>query len=258
MDTLNLALIQADLAWEDPEANRRYFGNIIPGLQAETHLVILPEMFTTGFTMTPEPLAESMDGVTVQWMKEMAAEYQVAIAGSIVIKDGSHFRNRFLFIRPEGSLEFYDKRHGFTYAGETEKYRSGDQRKVFEYEGWKIFPQVCYDLRFPVFSRNNLDYDLLIYVANWPEKRINAWDALLKARSIENMVYCAGVNRIGTDGSNYEYPGHSGVYSPLGDCLAYTESEEVLRVSLSRSTMLEKRQKLGFLNDMDRFNLDPG
>ena len=257
MDTLNMALIQAVLAWENPEDNRSYFEGIFKGLNPGTHLVVLPEMFTTGFTMEPEPVAESMEGITVQWMKQWAAELGMALAGSIVIKDAGQYRNRFLFVRPDGTLEYYDKRHGFTYAGEHKKYINGTQRKVIGFRGWKIFPQVCYDLRFPVFSRNDLDYDLLIYTANWPEKRINACDALLKARAIENMAFCAGVNRLGKDGNDYQYPGHSAVYDPLGECLAYTETEGVVTASLSRSDMMKNREKLGFLNDRDQFTLNP-
>lgn len=257
MNELRIAFIQADLAWEDPATNKAVFTGKFKDLAPDTDLVILPEMFTTGFTMNPGVAAELMQGPTVVWLKSMASEYNVAMAGSVVIRESGVYRNRFLFVTPDGQIEYYDKRHSFTLAGEHEQYHHGKERKIIEYKGWKIFPQICYDLRFPVFARNDMGYDLLIYVANWPEKRIDAWDALLKARAIENMSYCVGVNRIGADGNGYLYPGHSGAYDHLGKCLAFSEKEEVCSFTLDKDKMIKTRNKLGFLNDRDRFSILP-
>ena len=257
MNQLSIAFIQADLAWEDPASNREYFTRKFNDLEPETDLVILPEMFTTGFTMNPGSVAEQMQGPTVEWLKSMASKYGVAVAGSIVIKEEGVYRNRFFFASPQGGIEHYDKRHSFTLAGEHEQYQHGKERKIINYKGWRIFPQICYDLRFPVFARNDVDYDLLIYVANWPEKRIDAWDALLKARAIENMSYCIGVNRIGTDANGYNYPGHSGAYDHLGNCVAFSEKEELCFFTLDKDKMMKTRNKLGFLNDRDRFTILP-
>lgn len=255
METLKTALVQADLRWEAPGANRKYFDQVFESLDPDTDLVILPEMFTSGFTMTPERVDEPMDGETVNWMKGIARDYDFAIAGSVVIGEEGVYRNRFLFVHPGGQVDHYDKRHAFTYAGEHKAYLPGDRRELIVYKGWRIFPQVCYDLRFPVFSRNDMDYDLLIYVANWPAIRIDAWDALLKARAIENMAYCIGVNRIGKDGNGYEYPGHSGAYDVLGREVVYTVKEEVVYASLEKEPVKKLRNKLGFLKDRDYFDL---
>lgn len=255
MQTLKTALVQAGLLWEDPERNREKFDGIFQDMAPDTDLVILPEMFTSGFTMHPERVYELQDGETVNWMIASAKKYDLAIAGSVVIRDQGHFRNRFLFVHPDGKVDHYDKRHAFTYAGEHKEYVSGNDRVVIQYRGWKIFPQVCYDLRFPVFSRNDLNYDLLVYVANWPVMRIDAWDTLLKARAIENMAYCIGVNRIGKDGNDYDYPGHSAAYDVLGRPLVYTEKEEVVYAVLQKEPLAKLRDKLGFLKDRDRFDL---
>ncbi|MBL7471937.1 amidohydrolase [Robertkochia sediminum] len=255
METLKTALVQADLIWEAPGKNRAYFERVFEALDSDTNLVILPEMFTSGFTMSPEAVYETMDGETVSWMKERARHYGFAIAGSLVIREDGVYRNRFLFVHPHEQVDHYDKRHAFTYAGEHKAYVPGDRRELITYKGWKIFPQVCYDLRFPVFSRNDMDYDLLIYVANWPVMRIDAWDALLKARAIENMAYCIGVNRIGKDANGYEYPGHSGVYDVLGREVVHTTKEEVVYASLEKTPVSKLRNKLGFLKDRDQFDL---
>ena len=255
MEKLKLALVQADLIWEDVPANREKFASCIEKLEQDTDLVVLPEMFTTGFTMCPERVSEAMDGPTVKWMKDMAKRADAAIAGSLVIEEGAVFRNRFLFVHPNGQVDHYDKRHSFTYAGEDRHYQSGSLRRLIEFRGWKIFPQVCYDLRFPVFSRNDLEYDLLVYVANWPEMRIEAWDALLKARAIENMAYCAGVNRIGRDGNDYAYPGHTSAYDVTGKTLVQAFGEEVVYTVLEKNRMKAFREKLRFLEDRDEFIL---
>ena len=253
--TLNLALIQTDLYWEDPVSNRKMFEEKIEGISDDVDLIILPEMFTTGFTMKPEKILLSESKGTLDWMKKIAQQSNTALMGSIVFQENGKFYNRLFFVSPDGKVEAYDKRHTFTLAGEDEVYEAGNEKLIFEYKGFKICPMICYDLRFPVWSRNVEDYDVLIYVANWPKKRINAWDTLLKARAIENMAYCIGVNRTGTDGLDYEYPGHSGVYDVLGEPLAFSKNEEILYATLNKEHVTANRKQLRFLEDRDRFNL---
>ena len=214
---MKVALIQSSLFWENPIANRNHFGEKINAIFEEVDLIVLPEMFATGFTMNPEIVSETMEGETIQWMQSFAKAKNSAITGSIVIKENDNFYNRLVFVFPSGEIEFYDKRHLFTLAGEDKIYTAGHNKLIVEYKGWKICPLICYDLRFPVFSRNTENYDLLIYVANWPKTRINAWDALLKARAIENMSYTIGVNRIGEDDNGFHYNGHSQVVDFFGD-----------------------------------------
>ena len=253
---MQVILIQAPLIWENPKANRNYFGAKINEITSAVDLIVLPEMFTSGFTMHPENVAESMQGETVTWLKALAKAKKSAVTGSIVIKENNNFYNRMLFVFPSGEIQFYDKKHLFTLAGEDKVYTSGMQKVVVNYLGWKICLQVCYDLRFPAFSRNLEDYDLLIYVASWPKIRTNAWDTLLKARAIENMSYVIGVNRIGADANGHEYIGHSQAVDFLGDyVLEPEESESSFLVVLNKETMLETRQKLGFLNDRDSFEI---
>ncbi|WP_296143427.1 amidohydrolase [uncultured Flavobacterium sp.] len=253
---MKIALIQAPLVWENREENRNYFEDKINSIQEEIDLVVLPEMFSTGFTMHPEHLAETMDGVTVSLLKSLAKAKNTAIIGSLIIRENGKFYNRLVFIFPSGEIKKYDKRHLFSLAGEEKIYASGNEKLIIEYKGWKICPLICYDLRFPVFSRNVEDYDLLIYVANWPTQRIPAWDILLKARAVENMCYTIGVNRIGEDGNNHPYSGHSQVVDFLGNYELETQtSEEIFVVDLDKNKMLETRQKLGFLNDRDSFSL---
>lgn len=214
-------------------------------------------MFTTGFTMNASTLFEESEGETLQWMLSEAKQKNAAITGSIIIRENDHFYNRLFFVQPDGSYQCYDKRHTFTLAGEHKIFASGDKRLFIDYKGWKICPLICYDLRFPVWARNTIDYDVLIYVANWPSKRIAAWDALLKARAIENMSYCIGVNRVGLDGNGHEYTGHSAIYDVLGDQL----SSEDFEVEFSETVVLSKidlkkyRKHLQFLNDRDAFTL---
>ncbi|APU68413.1 Omega amidase [Christiangramia flava JLT2011] len=256
-EKLNIAFIQADLKWEDAEANRRMFSEKIENISNEVELIILPEMFTTGFSMNAENLAEPTQGPTLKWMQEQARLKNAAVTGSVIISENGHYYNRLFFVFPEGSYEIYDKRHTFTLAKEDLTYTAGKDRLIVDYKGWKICPLICYDLRFPVFARNTVDYDLLIYVANWPEKRVNAWDALLKARAIENMSYCVGVNRTGEDGDGYVYNGHSAAYDSLGKDLTEVERDGVFtsELSLDRSHLQETRSKLRFLQDRDRFTL---
>lgn len=261
MNTLKTAAIQADLIWENPTANRNYFTSKIKEVSNDIDLIILPEMFTTGFSMNANSLAENMDGETVAWMQHMAKEKQAAIIGSIIIQEHfgttktNNFYNRLLFVFPSGEIQHYDKRHTFTLAKEHETYTSGLKKLIINYKGWKICPLVCYDLRFPVWARNIENYDLLIYIASWPQKRINAWDALLKARAIENMSYVIGVNRVGLDGNNFEYVGHSITLDPLGNNLSKekNENESIISVDLNKNTQTKVRNKLGFLNDKDEF-----
>ena len=232
---MKIALIQSSLFWENPIANRNYFEEKINGISEKVDLIVLPEMFTTGFTMNPSTVAETMDGETILWLQSLAKSRNVAITGSLVIKENHNFYNRLVFVFPSGEIQFYDKRHLFTLAGEDKVYSSGKKKLIVEYLGWKICLLICYDLRFPVFSRNIEDYDLLIYVANWPKTRINAWDILLKARAVENMCYTIGVNRIGLDDNNLEYVGHSQTVDFLGNSvLEPQENEGVFVIELNK------------------------
>ena len=254
---MKIAIIQAPLVWENPEKNRKYFEEKIKSIQEEIDLVVLPEMFSTGFTMHPENVSETMDGETLSLLKSLAKAKNTAITGSLIIRENGKFYNRLVFVFSSGEIRKYDKRHLFSLAGEEKIYASGTEKLIVEYKGWKICPLVCYDLRFPVFSRNVEDYDLLLYVANWPTQRIQAWDILLKARAVENMAYVIGVNRIGLDGNNHAYSGHSQVVDFLGDYLVKPQiSEEIVIVDLDKNKMLGTRQKLGFLKDRDTFILD--
>ncbi len=252
---LNIGLIQTHLAWENPVQNRAYLASTFQKLPEEIDIVILPEMFTTGFTMEPEDVAETMMGATVDWMLDWAKKMETAIGGSIIIKEHNLYYNRFLFVTPQGDVTSYDKRHRFMMAGEGEKYTSGNEQVIVDYLGWKLLLQICYDLRFPVFSRNVANYDAILYVANWPKARIHAWDTLLKARAIENMAYSIGVNRIGLDGNNLEYIGHSAVYNVLGETLAFSNKEEILTTKLSKRHIEKMRSTLPFLKDRDNFIL---
>lgn len=254
---LVVTLVETDLIWESPEGNRKALAEKILSHVSASDLFILPEMFTSGFTMNPELVSDTMDGETIRWLKELSITKRAAICGSFVIKEGSDFVNRFVFVTPEAELWYYDKKHTFTLAGEHEAYKAGAKKVSFEYLGWKICPMICYDLRFPVWARNTEDYDLLIYVANWPKPRINAWDALLKARAIENMSYCIGVNRVGFDGNGHEYPGHSNIYDVLGNLPdVKTDSGSGLNYAELNKRSIEKyRSKLNFLADQDQFQL---
>lgn len=253
---MKVALIQSSLFWENPIANRNHFGEKINAIFEEVDLIVLPEMFATGFTMNPEIVSETMEGETIQWMQSFAKAKNSAITGSIVIKENDNFYNRLVFVFPSGEIEFYDKRHLFTLAGEDKIYTAGHNKLIVEYKGWKICPLICYDLRFPVFARNVEEYDVLIYVANWPKTRINAWNTLLKARAIENMSYTIGVNRIGEDDNGFQYNGHSQVVDFLGDyILEPKEDKGVFIVELNKAELLLARKKFNFLNDQDSFVL---
>lgn len=253
---MKTALIQTDLIWENPNENRRLLQEKINAISQYVDLIVLPEMFTSGFTMHPENVAETMQGETILWLKHLAKARNCAITGSLVISANNNYYNRLVFVFPTGEIQYYDKRHLFTLAGEDKIYTSGTEKLIVEYKGFKICPLICYDLRFPVFSRNSDDYDVLIYVANWPKIRTNAWDILLKARAVENMSYTIGVNRIGIDNNNHEYLGHSQAIDFLGnELLKPQENEGVFIIELNKSSLIETREKLGFLKDKDNFRL---
>lgn len=252
--TMKVALVQTDLIWKNPRANLRAFEEQFKKIEPDTDLIVLPEMFTTGFTMHPEAVAETMSGNTITWLKQQAIEKQCAITGSVVITENGNYYNRLIFAFPDGEISYYDKRHLFTLAGEEKKYTAGKEKLIVNYKGWKICLLVCYDLRFPVFARNTEDYDLLVYMANFPERRISAWDILLPARAVENMSYTIGVNRIGLDENQNSYTGHSQVLDCLGNYVLPTQTEKgIYYAVLDKNNQIDLREKLGFLNDRDTF-----
>jgi len=254
---LKIVGIQAALVWENPEQNMAFFEEKINTLEEDLDLIVLPEMCTTGFTMHPKKVAEKMDGLSVSWMQKIAKEKQTAICGSLVISTAKKFYNRFVFVHATGEIETYNKRHTFTLAGEDNVYTSGTKKIIIKYRGWKICPLICYDLRFPVWARNTENYDLLIYVANWPAARVKAWDTLLKARAIENMSYVIGINRTGKDGNNYTYSGNSILIDCLGETLSSLKKNEVgiVTANFVKSEQDRIRKKLGFLADKDSFKI---
>lgn len=256
-DQLNITIIQANLIWENPVENRNLFSKKIDSIKEETNLIVLPEMFTSGFTMDAASLAEEEKGESLAWMKTEAKKNNCAISGSIIITENGNYYNRLFFVFPNGTYKTYNKRHTFTLAGEHKTYSSGKEHLVVDYLGWRICPLICYDLRFPVWARNTQDYDVLIYVANWPQKRIAAWDALLKARAIENMAYCIGVNRVGVDDNGHQYNGHSAIYDVLGEQISTLKFEDgfIETIALQKSHIDKNRRHLQFLNDRDEFNL---
>ncbi|MDO7170943.1 amidohydrolase [Mariniflexile sp. AS56] len=256
-DQLKVALVQTDLVWENPKKNRENFTEKIASILNDVDVIVLPEMFATAFTMNAEKVAETMEGETVGWMKTQAAISGAAIVGSLIILDAGKYYNRLLFVEPSGVITVYDKRHTFTLAGEDKVFASGNEKVILTYKGWKICPLVCYDLRFPVWARNVEEYDVLLYVANWPKPRVFAWDALLKARAIENMCYTIGVNRVGLDGLQNEYCGNSAVYDVLGNTISTIKpnKEQVEVVTLDRNHISYYRNKLKFLDDKDGFSL---
>lgn len=256
-DKLKVAIIQSNLVWENPKQNRKNFSEKIESINHALDVIILPEMFTTGFTMNPSVVAETMDGKTVSWMLKIALKTNAAIVGSLVISENDKFYNRLLFVEPSGAITHYDKRHTFTLSGEDKAYASGNTKVIIDYKGWKLCPLICYDLRFPVWARNAENYDALIYVASWPKPRILAWDTLLKARAIENMSYCIGVNRVGEDKDHTEHCGHSAVYDVLGNNITPIKpnKEHIEIVDLDKNHINFYRNKLRFLDDMDAFTV---
>ena len=257
VNEIKIALLQSNLVWENPIQNRINFSKKIESITESVDIIILPEMFTSGFTMNATAVAETMTGETISWLLASAKKNKCAIMGSLAILEDSAYYNRCVFVEPDGKISTYDKRHTFTLAGEHKVYKTGTEKIIIDFKGWRICPLVCYDLRFPVWARNTDNYVLLIYVANWPKPRINAWDALLKARAIENMSYCIGVNRVGLDANNYEYPGHSACYNVLGERIDNIpeKKEDIQVVTLNKSDIEHYRNKFNFLNDKDNFNL---
>ncbi len=255
---LRTLLVQARLNWKNPAENREHLENQLAQCEHAFDLAVFPETFTTGFLGDPDLPSEGMDGPTVDWMRRQSRLYDSALAGSAVITAGGKRFNRLLFATPDGEVKHYDKRHLFGFGGETERYAAGDLRVTWEFRQWRICPQVCYDLRFPVWCRNRNDYDLLLFVANWPRGRIQHWTALLQARAIENQAWVIGVNRVGEDGKGVCYPGRSQVYDPLGGLIAdLAEKEEARLIALDRSEVARVRETFPFQNDSDPFVLGP-
>ncbi len=254
---LNITLIQSDIVWEDKEANLAHYESVIAGITESKHVVVLPEMFSTGFSMAPERLAEPMDGPTVRWMADIAVKFRCILTGSLMIADDGKYYNRMLWVQPDGRIGFYDKRHLFAYGSEDKHYTAGDTRQIVSVNGWRINLQVCYDLRFPVWARNKgTEYDILLYVANWPQQRSMAWKTLLQARAIENMSYVVGVNRVGSDAKGNTYSGDSSVFGPLGETIwQQTGEATTYTVRLDREVLENARISFPFLNDADKFIL---
>ena len=262
MSTLTVSTIQTNLFWESKTANLNMLEDKIGELFQKTELVVLPEMFNTGFSMNAAKLAETMEGETVAWMKKISAENRIILTGSLIIEEEKKYYNRLIWMMPNGELGYYDKRHLFAYSGEDKSFSSGNKRLITSVKGWKLNMQVCYDLRFPVWARqysakdeNSIyEYDVLIYVANWPDRRSHAWKTLLCARAIENQCYVIGVNRVGTDANEIYYSGHSLVIDPLGEVLYHmADDEDIFTITLQRERLDEVRTKFPFLKDADGF-----
>jgi len=271
MSSLTITLVQSQLQWQDKAANLAMFAHKIKAINSKTEIVILPEMFSTGFTMEAAALAETMDGPTVHWMQEIAAAQKIILTGSVIIREGDNFYNRLLWVLPNGQIGTYDKRHRFAFAGEDNYYTAGNKRLIASVKGWKIQLQICYDLRFPVWARQSKmpqseadgreagpEYDLLINVANWPQRRNHAWKTLLQARAIENQCYVVGVNRTGDDGNGIHYSGDSMLVDPLGEVLFSKEEEETVHtVVLEKEQLAGIRNKFPFWKDADAFSIIP-
>ena len=258
MHPLKISIVQTDIAWENKQENLRMLREKLHALRGTTEIVVLPEMFSTGFTMKSRELAEPVSGITVRILKELAADFQLALCGSFICSERSNYYNRAFFITPEGEEFYYDKRHLFRMGNEAEYFSSGNNKLIISYRGWNICLLVCYDLRFPVWSRNvNNEYDLLIYVASWPQARRLAWDTLLCACALENMCYVCGVNRIGVDGNKLIYNGGSVVFSAKGEVLASVPDGEegIETVSLSLISLQQLRDKFPVWKDADAFRL---
>ncbi len=265
---LVITVIQTNLHWEQKELNLQMLEGKIMGLKERTEVIVLPEMFSTGFSMKPEVLAETMEGETINWIKRIAASKKAIVTGSVIIEEGSHYYNRLIWMLPTGQFGIYDKRHRFAYAGEHQHYTAGTKRLIASVKGWRINLQVCYDLRFPVWSRQKLpvgsgsenkpEYDILVYVANWPERRNNAWKTLLQARAIENQCYVVGVNRVGKDGNDIDHSGDSMIIDPMGEILYHKNGEEdMFTLTLDKEHLEKVREKFPFWLDADRFTMLP-
>ncbi|GAB3060088.1 amidohydrolase [Stenotrophomonas tumulicola] len=264
---LRVSLVQGDTRWHDPDGNRAHYAALLAPLAGTTDLVVLPETFTSGFSNDAIGQAEDMDGPSVAWIRQQAATLGAAVTGSVQLRDGDGVYNRLLFATPDGGLQQYDKRHLFRYGREHERYAAGRDRLCVDWKGWRINPQVCYDLRFPVFCRNRfdveragqLDFDLQIFVANWPSARAYAWKTLLRARAIENLCFVAAVNRVGVDGNGLHYAGDSAVIDFLGQPqVEIREREQVVTTTLSGDALAAHRARFPAMLDADRFQLDDG
>jgi predicted amidohydrolase len=263
MNPLRVSLVQGATRWHDAPANRDYYGAFVRSLKGQGDLVVLPETFLSGFTNETLGNAETMDGEGLRWLRVLATEVGAVVTGSLVIRDGDKCVNRLVWARPDGSFEIYDKRHLFRMAGEHDRYAGGSERLIVELNGWRICPQVCYDLRFPVWLRNGydrnaqrFDYDLLIFVANWPAARRYAWSTLLRARAIENLSYCVGVNRVGIDGNNLHYSGDSAALDFLGQPLIELGAQEqVVTVTLDPAALATHRERFPAWMDADTFSI---
>jgi omega-amidase len=252
---LTVGLVQFDISWENPRENMKRIEQLISD-NSSFDLLLLPEMWSTGFTMQPEKVAEDINGPALQWMREQATKRNTCIGGSVSVSEKQKYFNRWYCAYPDGRIAFYDKKHLFSYGSENEHYASGEKSIVIEIKGWRIMPIVCYDLRFPVWCRNKDGYDLLIVAANWPTARIHHWDALIKARSIENQAYVAAVNRIGRDATGLEYNGHSQILDMTGqELLSLGVIEGVKSIILDKEKLVTYRQQYPFLKDMDNFSL---
>ena len=257
-DILRVAMIQADMLWEDSGSNLERYRYMLDEIPVHPDLIIFPEMFTTGFSVNPKQNAEQMSGKSVSWMVQMARDINSMMAGSLVIEENKCFFNRFILVKPSGEIHHYDKRHLFRMGNEESHYQSGGKREIIKSGAWRICPQICYDLRFPVWSRNQEDYEVLIYVANWPETRREVWKTLLRARAIENLSYCIGVNRVGKDGRGIYYAGESMIVNGKGQILnrVTADKEDVIVTELSLSELRTLRKDFPANKDADRFQLE--
>ena len=256
-DKFNISCIQADLAWENVDQNLKYFEQKFELLPSESEMVILPEMFTTGFSMNSTRLAEAMDGKTFQWIRNQANRINKIILGSAILKENDNFYNRCITMFPNGEYYTYDKGHLFRMEKEDKGYTKGESKTIFKHNGWRVCTLICYDLRFPVWSRNRNDYDMLIYIASWPESRREVWNTLLKARAIENQAYVVGLNRIGKDGEGINYSGDSVIINPKGQIIkkATDYKEEIISAELSLDELNLFREKFPVFLDADDFKL---
>ncbi|MBT3383964.1 MAG: amidohydrolase [Prolixibacteraceae bacterium] len=255
MQNLKITIIQPDIIWENPKGNLEKYSQLIDNIE-NTDVIILPEMFTTGFSMHPENLKESMDGISVNWMKKVAANKNASVVGSLIIEENKQIFNRALWVFPNGKMEKYDKRHLYTMGQEHLHYSPGKDKLIVEFRGWKFCPLICYDLRFPVWSRNQENYDVLIYMANWPSPRHHVWKNLLVARAVENQSYCFGVNRTRTDGTGLKYLGDSALVSPKGKADFMGENESVRTFETSYSELHNFRKSFPLLEDRDEFQIE--
>jgi predicted amidohydrolase len=256
-ESLQVAVLQLDLVWENPQANRDKIDLFLQKVSQGTDVVFLPEMFSTGFTLNAAQQAEPIDGSTIQWMKQRSAEHQLAICGSLIIVENGQYFNRLVFVEPNGEMQFYNKRHLFTMDNEESHFVKGQERLIVNYKGWRICPLICYDLRFPVWSRNHNKYDILIYSANWPNARKEVWNTLLKARAIENQAFVVGANRVGVDGNAITYSGNSQLIDSKGNVISTVEdnSEGIIAGEFSFPELMKFRAEFPVLNDADSFLL---